>query len=49
MRYHPSGNTGIQVSEIGFGAWWELQDDADSRLILHKALDMGCNFGKKIK
>lgn len=50
MRYHSLGNTGIQVSEIGFGAWaiggtaWGPQDDADSRLALHKSLDMGCTF-----
>ena len=46
----PLGHTGLQVSEIGFGAWaiggawWGPQDDIDSRLALHQALDMGCNF-----
>lgn len=50
MRYRPLGSTGLHVSEIGFGAWaiggtwWGPQDDADSRLALHQALDMGCNF-----
>ena len=50
MRYRWLGNTGLRVSEIGFGAWaiggkwWGPQDDTDSRLALHKALDMGCNF-----
>jgi aryl-alcohol dehydrogenase-like predicted oxidoreductase len=50
MRYRNLGNTGLQVSEIGFGAWaiggtwWGPQDDEDSRLALHQALDMGCNF-----
>ncbi len=50
MRYRWLGNTGLRVSEIGFGAWaiggkwWGPQDDMDSRLALHKALDMGCTF-----
>ncbi len=50
MRYRWLGNTGLRVSEIGFGAWaiggawWGPQDDTDSRLALHQALDMGCNF-----
>ncbi len=50
MRYRSLGSTGFKVSEIGFGAWaiggawWGPQDDEDSRLALHKALDMGCNF-----
>ncbi|HVZ80133.1 MAG TPA: aldo/keto reductase [bacterium] len=50
MRYRWLGNTGLKVSEIGFGAWaiggawWGPQDDSDSRLALHQALDMGCNF-----
>jgi aryl-alcohol dehydrogenase-like predicted oxidoreductase len=50
MRYRWLGNTGLRVSEIGFGAWaiggkwWGPQDDMDSRLALHQALDMGCTF-----
>jgi len=50
MRYRVLGNTGLQVSEIGFGAWaiggsmWGPQDDTDSRLALHQALDLGCLF-----
>lgn len=50
MRYRTLGNTGLQVSEIGFGAWaiggsmWGPQDDTDSRLALHQALDLGCLF-----
>ncbi len=50
MRYRWLGDTGLKVSEIGFGAWaiggawWGPQDDHDSRQALHQALDMGCNF-----
>jgi aryl-alcohol dehydrogenase-like predicted oxidoreductase len=50
MRYRWLGNTGLKISEIGFGAWaiggtwWGPQDDTDSRLALHQSLDMGCNF-----
>jgi aryl-alcohol dehydrogenase-like predicted oxidoreductase len=50
MRYRWLGNTGLNVSEIGFGAWaiggswWGPQDDQDSRLALHQALDKGINF-----
>ena len=50
MRYRWLGKTGLKVSEIGFGAWaiggawWGPQDDQDSRLALHKSLDMGVNF-----
>ena len=50
MRYRWLGRTGLRVSEVGFGAWaiggawWGPQDDGDSRLALHQALDMGCNF-----
>lgn len=50
MRYRLLGKTGLNISEIGFGAWaiggtwWGPQDDQDSRLALHRALDMGINF-----
>ncbi len=50
MRYRNLGRTGLSVSEVGFGAWaiggkwWGPQDDQDSRLALHEALDRGCNF-----
>jgi len=50
MRYRWLGKSGLSISEVGFGAWaiggawWGPQDDTDSRLALHQALDMGCNF-----
>ena len=50
MRYRAFGNTGWNVSEIGFGAWaiggdmWGPQVDAESMRTLHRAIDLGVNF-----
>src|SRR5689334_18538686 len=56
MNYRPLGNTGIQVSEIGFGTWgiggattdgansYSATDDAVSLSALNKALEVGINF-----
>jgi aryl-alcohol dehydrogenase-like predicted oxidoreductase len=50
LRYRLLGKTGLKVSGVGFGAWaiggsmWGPQDDEDSRLALHRALELGCNF-----
>lgn len=49
MKYRPFGNSGWNVSEIGFGAWalggqWGGQDDADSIAALNEAIDLGVNF-----
>ena len=50
MRYRPLGNTGVMVSEIGFGAWgiggsmWLGAEDAESMRALHRAADLGMNF-----
>src|SRR5262245_43322910 len=50
MRLRPFGNTGMQVSEIGLGAWqlanpdWNLHDSNDALEIVRAALDAGCNF-----
>jgi aryl-alcohol dehydrogenase-like predicted oxidoreductase len=55
MRYRPLGNTGLSVSEIGFGAWgigglaedasaYGPTDDAVSRRAVLAALDRGVNF-----
>jgi len=49
MKYRKLGRTGLQVSEIGFGAWaiggsWGPQDEKESVKALHKALDLGVNF-----
>lgn len=50
MHYRPLGRTGIEVSEIGFGAWaiggdaWGEVDDATSLLALERALELGVTF-----
>ena len=50
MNYRTFGKLGWSVSEIGFGAWaiggekWGPQDDNESRLTLHTAIDQGINF-----
>lgn len=50
MNYRPFGKTGIQVSEIGLGAWqlanpdWHLHDQNEAMQIVYKSLEAGCNF-----
>ena len=49
MKKRKLGNSGPDVSEIGFGAWaiggsWGKQSEEDSRLGLETALDRGVNF-----
>lgn len=51
MRYRKLGNTGLEVSEIGFGAWqlgntsdWGAMDDATAHGLVHAALDRGVNL-----
>ncbi len=49
MKYRKLGKTGMNVSEIGFGAWaiggsWGKQREADSLEALHAAIDEGVNF-----
>jgi len=54
MKYRDFGNTGIKVSEVGFGGWgiggnehghsYGPTDDKVSLEAINKALDMGCNF-----
>lgn len=50
MRYRPIGGTGLQASELGFGAWtigsdwWGHIDDAEALRMLSRAFDLGVNF-----
>jgi aryl-alcohol dehydrogenase-like predicted oxidoreductase len=49
MKYRAFGKTGMEVSEIGFGAWaiggsWGDQKESDSLEALGTALDQGVNF-----
>lgn len=54
MKYRTLGRTGLEVSEIGFGAWaiggdkygnsYGPTDDEVSRAAVAKAVDLGCNF-----
>jgi aryl-alcohol dehydrogenase-like predicted oxidoreductase len=50
MKRRPFGNTGMNVSEIGLGAWqlanpdWGINDREEALRIVQKSLEAGCNF-----
>lgn len=50
MRYRRLGNTGMEISEIGYGAWgvgglqWLGGNDAESATALQRAIELGVNF-----
>ena len=50
MKLRPFGNTGMNVSEIGLGAWqlanpdWGINDKNEALEIVQKSLEAGCNF-----
>jgi len=50
MEYRDLGTTGIQVSEVGFGAWaiggdaWGEVDDRNSVAAIRQALELGVTF-----
>ncbi|MCT4571966.1 aldo/keto reductase, partial [Bacillus thuringiensis] len=50
MEYRLLGNTGLIVSEIGFGSWaiggdeWGAVKDNESLDAIEKAIDLGVNF-----
>jgi aryl-alcohol dehydrogenase-like predicted oxidoreductase len=50
MKYRKFGNTGFDVSEIGYGAWgigkalWQGATDEESLRALHKSIDLGVTF-----
>lgn len=50
MKYRKLGKTGLEVSEIGFGAWgiggklWQGGADDESHRALRSAIELGINF-----
>lgn len=50
MNLRPFGTTGMQVSEIGLGAWqlanpsWGMDDKQEALRIVQQSLAAGCNF-----
>src|SRR5437867_1310650 len=50
MKLRPFGDTGMNVSEIGLGAWQlanpelGVNDKSEGLSIIHKSLEAGCNF-----
>jgi aryl-alcohol dehydrogenase-like predicted oxidoreductase len=50
MNQRPFGRTGLEVSEIGYGAWgigksmWLGAEDDESLAALNRAVDLGVNF-----
>src|SRR5688500_17061420 len=50
MNLRPFGTTGMNVSEIGLGAWqlatpdWGLHDTNEALQIVYGSLEAGCNF-----
>src|SRR5260221_14760897 len=48
MNYRRFGNTGWEVSEIGYGMWgmggWTGSEDTESVGSLQRAVELGCNF-----
>jgi aryl-alcohol dehydrogenase-like predicted oxidoreductase len=50
MNYRRLGRTGLEVSEVGYGAWgigqtmWIGADDDESLRALNRAIDLGLNF-----
>jgi aryl-alcohol dehydrogenase-like predicted oxidoreductase len=54
MKTRPLGNSDLNITPIGFGAWaiggsgwafgWGAQDDTDSIAAIHEALDLGINW-----
>jgi aryl-alcohol dehydrogenase-like predicted oxidoreductase len=50
MNYRKLGKTGLEVSEIGYGAWgisgvqWLGAEDDESLRALNRAIDLGLNF-----
>jgi aryl-alcohol dehydrogenase-like predicted oxidoreductase len=50
MRYRTLGRTGLEISEIGYGAWgigglqWQGNNDRESLKALQRSFELGLNF-----
>ena len=50
MNYRTLGRTGLEVSEVGYGAWgiagdaWLGAKDEESLRAMNRAVDLGLNF-----
>lgn len=50
MHYRKLGRTGLEISEVGFGAWgigghlWQDSKDDESLQALNRAIELGVNF-----
>src|SRR6266849_2116801 len=50
MRFRALGKTGLEISEVGYGAWgiggkqWQGGNDDESLAALRRALELGLNF-----
>jgi aryl-alcohol dehydrogenase-like predicted oxidoreductase len=50
VNYRRLGRTGLEVSEVGYGAWgigkdaWIGAEDDESLSALNRAIDLGLNF-----
>ena len=50
MNFRTLGKTGLEISEVGYGAWgigksnWIGASDDESVKALNKAVDLGLNF-----
>jgi aryl-alcohol dehydrogenase-like predicted oxidoreductase len=53
IKTSPLGNTGLEITGVGFGAWalggggvrgWGPQDDDESIAAIHRALELGVNW-----
>ena len=53
MKTRTLGNSDLEITPVGFGAWavggswkfgWGEQDDSDSVAAIHRALELGVNW-----
>jgi len=44
MRYRPLGPKGVMISELSFGCGRLPEDDEESTRVIHRAIELGCNY-----